>query len=511
MKFFKSFAIAALCCAVSCRVAVAQSAPSFSAAQSFAVLGYATVTNTGSTVINGNVGVSPGSAVTGFPPATIISGQIYSGAPSLAGPAMASANDVYNALKIQTSPAGNDLTGKVLGQTAGAIVLNPGVYTFSSSAQLNNTLTLNDGGDPNAIFIFQIGSTLTTASNAKVVMSSGGKGTNVFWQIGSSATIGTYTTFLGNIIATASITMTTGATSPGRLFALNGAVTLDTNTASAIAVQIIDTDGDGVADSLDDYPNDPTKAYNNYSSLAGAGSTVAFEDQWPKKGDFDLNDLVMVSRYNVVTNAQNVVVQVIGYYTLTATGGTFGSAFGVQFPIPATSVSGVTGATLEAGQSKAVMILFTGMRSEMQYWNTVPGAIQSAPKNYTVSFNVANGPTLSAFGTDYNPFIVNYVGTSRREVHLPGKLPTSLADQTAFGTEDDNTNVAAGRYYLTKTGLPYAISLPTPVYNYPIEGTDITLAYLHFADWAQSNGVLYTDWYLNLAADYRNSVLIYTK
>jgi len=352
-----------------------------------------------------------------------------------------------------------------------------------------------------------MGSTITTATSSKVVMKSGGKGPNVYWQVGSSATIGTYSTFVGNIIATASITMTTGATTTGRLFALNGAVTMDTNTAYALAVQITDTDGDGVADNLDDYPADPAKAYNNYSSTLG--STVAFEDQWPKKGDFDLNDLVMAYKYNVVTNAQNIVVQVIGYYTLQATGGTIGSAFGVEFPIPASSVSGLTGATLEAGQSNAVVILFPDMRGQTQNWNTIAGITPAAPLTYTVTFNVTNGPALSTFGTDYNPFIYNMVGTSRHEIHLAGKMPTDLADKTLFGTGDDNTNVAAGTYYLTKTNLPYAIELPTATFSYPSEGSDITLAYLHFADWAQSGGILFTDWYSNTAAGYRDQTLIF--
>lgn len=507
MKFYRHL-IPALSFALSFGILSAQTAPSFGDAKSFAVLGSSTITSTGNTFITGNVGVSPGTAVTGFPPATITNGQIYSGAASLAGAAQTSATAVYNNILAQTAPTGNDLTGKVLGETAGTITLNPGVYTFSSSAQLNATLTLNDGGDPNAVFIFKIGSTLTTASYSKVVMSSGGTGPNVFWQIGSSATIGTYTNFTGNIIALASITVTTGATITGRLFALNGATTMDDNTAYANN-PITDTDGDGVPDNLDDYPNDPTKAYNNFSST-GAGSTAAFEDQWPKKGDFDMNDLVIVSKYNVVTNAQNIVVQVKGYYTLTATGGTNGSAFGIQFPISGSLVSGLTGGTLEAGQDKAVVILFTNMRSEMSAWNTLPGVPSAVPKTYTISFNVSNGPAFSTFGTDYNPFIVNYVGTSRREVHAPGKPPTTLADASVFGTEDDNTSVAAGTYYVTKTGLPFMINIPT-TFNYPIEATDITLAYLHFADWALSGGTMFTDWYSNLGTGYRNANLIYTK
>ncbi len=488
--------------------AVAQTAPPLGNAASFAVLASATITNTGATLITGNVGVSPGSAITGFPPALITSGTTYSGAASLAGAAQVSAVAAYANMTAQVAPAGNDLTGKVMGVTAGATTLSPGVYSFSSSAQITDTLILNDGGDPNAVFIFKIGSTLTTASYSVVKMSSGGNGPNVFWQIGSSATIGTYTTFVGNIIATTSITMTTGATTTGRLFALNAAVTMDDNTAFAIATVVADADGDGVPDLLDDYPTNPLWSFNNYSST-GAGSTIAFEDQWPSKGDFDLNDVLLTYKYNAITNASNVVVHVTGSYTLIATGGTRQNGFGIEFPLLPGAVSNVTGGTLEGGQSKAVIILFTNMRDEMATWNTQPGVAQTTPKTYQIDFDVAGGPTLDAFGFSYNPFIINAGGTPRAEVHLVGKTPTSLADATLFGTSDDNTNVAAGRYYVTKTGLPYAIDIPIAPFNYPTEATDITTAYLHFADWAQSGGILYTDWYSNTASGYRNNALIY--
>jgi hypothetical protein len=130
------------------------------------------------------------------------------------------------------------LSGKILGQTPGFLTLSPGVYCFDTSAQLNATLTLNDGGDPNAIFIFQIGTTLTTASSSQVIMSSGGRGTNVYWQIGTSATIGTSTVFRGHIIANTSITLTTSASTTGRVFALNGAATIDSTAVDAVPTGI---------------------------------------------------------------------------------------------------------------------------------------------------------------------------------------------------------------------------------------------------------------------------------
>lgn len=214
--------------------ASAQTAPSLGAAGSYAVLGGSTVTNTGPTVVTGDLGVSPGAAVTGFPPGVVLLGSIH----AADAHALAAQNAVitaYNALlpASQPCPALNNLTG----QDLGGMILIPGVYCFDTSAQLTGTLTLDAQGNPNAVFIFQIGSTLTTASGSTVSIINGTPSTlcNVFWQVGSSATLGTTSAFFGNILALTSITLNTGATVAGRTLARNGAVTLDSNTVSASA------------------------------------------------------------------------------------------------------------------------------------------------------------------------------------------------------------------------------------------------------------------------------------
>ncbi len=208
--------------------ASAQTAPSLGSAQRFAVLGGSTVTNTGSSVITGDLGVSPGSAVTGFPPGVVVSGAIH-GADAAALAAQEAVATAY------TSLAGQTCTRDMTGQDLGGQTLTAGVYCFSSSAQLTGALTLNAQGNANAVFIFKIGSTLTTASASSVVVANGGHPGHVFWQVGSSATLGTATSFTGNILALTSITVTKGARVTGRTLARNGAVTLDTNTVTAPA------------------------------------------------------------------------------------------------------------------------------------------------------------------------------------------------------------------------------------------------------------------------------------
>jgi Ice-binding-like/Bacterial Ig domain len=191
-------------------------------AESFAVLAGSTVTNTGPSVISGDLGLSPGTAVTGFPPGTVKAGTIHA-ADSVALQAQSDLTTAY------TDAAGASSTATISADLAGR-TLTPGVYTSASALGLSGTLTLNAQGNANAVFVFQAGSTLTAGSGSRVLLTGGAQACNVFWQVGSSAAIGTSSAFVGNILALTSISMTTGATLDGRALARNGAVTLDTNT-----------------------------------------------------------------------------------------------------------------------------------------------------------------------------------------------------------------------------------------------------------------------------------------
>jgi len=195
-------------------------------AATFSILAGTTVTNTGvTTTITGDVGVSAGIAITGIPAGQPTGGSIHAG-DATAATAQSDLTVAYNDLAGR--PCGTNLTGLDLGGQT----LAPGVYCFNSSAQLTGALVLDGQGNTNSVFVIKIGSTLTTASNASVNLLGGAQAQNVYWQVGSSATLGTGTAFVGNIVALASITLNTSASLTGRALARNGAVTLEANAVT---------------------------------------------------------------------------------------------------------------------------------------------------------------------------------------------------------------------------------------------------------------------------------------
>ena len=281
-------------------------ATSLGAASSFGVLAATTVTNTGNSVVNGSVGVSPGTAVTGFGPGVVNNGAILTGINPIAVQAQLDAAVAYANLATQICDM--DLTG----QDMGGKTLGPGVYCFSSSVGLTGILTLDGQNNPNAAWVFKIGSTITTASASQVVLINGASACNVFFQVGSSATLGTGTQFKGNILALTSITATTGVNLMGRAIALNGAVTLDTNLVSSCAGGIPPpctpfttiTEGDlfpgGVA---------------SFGVTQGPG-TVTFDHV---NAGFGLESLTVVSSTNAVMNIPNFTFGTYNPTTVTFT------------------------------------------------------------------------------------------------------------------------------------------------------------------------------------------------
>jgi hypothetical protein len=205
-------------------VTTAQQTLDFGTANAFAILAGSNVNNTGPTIITGDLGVSPGTAVTGFPPGILI-GAMFTGVGSAAGQAKADLSAAFiEAAGRSTGPV--SLPGDLSGLT-----LFPGLYTNSTSVMLSaGNVTLDAQGDENAVFLFQMGSTLTTGVGTQVILSGGANANNIYWQVGSSATLGTTSMFSGNILAETSITLNTGAVLDGRALTQSAAVSLDAAT-----------------------------------------------------------------------------------------------------------------------------------------------------------------------------------------------------------------------------------------------------------------------------------------
>lgn len=223
MKSTSLLPIALIAVAGLLRPASAQVVVSLGSATTFGVLASTTVTNTGATNITGDLGVSPGSTHTGFPPGVITNGTAYIG-DATAAQALADATTAFNVLDGETP------TQIMTGEDLGSRTLTSGVYSFAAEAGLTGILTLDGLGDSSARFDFQTGSTLQTAAGSQILLINGAQAENVYWQIGSAATFLVSSQVVGNFIAGTSITANNGTMVNGRLFALNGAVTLDTTS-----------------------------------------------------------------------------------------------------------------------------------------------------------------------------------------------------------------------------------------------------------------------------------------
>jgi hypothetical protein len=243
----------------------------------YVVLGATTVTNTGSSVLNGNLGLSPGTSITGFPPG-LVNGTVS----NANGPALQAQSDLTAAY---VNAAGRGLTATTTAEL-GNLTLVGGVYAGPSKAALSLTgpLTLDGGGDPNSVFIFQTDSTLTTASASSVNLINGAQECNVFWLIGSSATLGTNSSFVGTILALTSITVTTNVTVHGRALARNGAVTLDSDvftlptcnlSVPSTTTTLGGTTTTGLGGTTTTGPGGTTAAGGATTTMAGGSGTTA--------------------------------------------------------------------------------------------------------------------------------------------------------------------------------------------------------------------------------------------
>lgn len=298
---------------------------------------------------------------------------------------------------------------------------------------------------------------------------------------------------------------------------------------------VLDADNDGVADAEDDYPNDPYRAFDNYYPAGEGFGTLAFEDNWPARADYDFNDLIVDYRINTVTNAQNQVVELLSTFVLKASGASFKNGFGLQLDgVSPSKISLCSGhqlssptfvstltSGLEANQTYANCIVFDNFQNLMVHPGTGTG-INTDPLAPFVPYDTINitmvfiNNGIAASGgilnqTELPSSAFNFYVISKqdrgREIHLPDRQPTDLYNPSFFNTLDDDSNTATGKYYKTETNLPWAINI-LQGFSYPKETEKISDAYLHFTEWAQSSGSLYPNWYEDLSG-YRNPEKIY--
>ena len=277
--------------------------------------------------------------------------------------------------------------------------------------------------------------------------------------------------------------------------------------------------------------NPPPSGGTTTSTYKGS---LAFEDLWPYQGDYDFNDCVIDYNFATTMDDQNRVQSITAKFILHAFGASYHNGFGFQLPnVTPNQIISVTGSDLasdtyiqlasnglEAGHSKATVIVYDDAWRLMPYQGGIGVNTQMAypydtPDTLTVTMTLYQNGSFAPGGSltynqldigKFNPFII--VNKDRSvEVHLANYAPTSLANKNLLGTGDDASDPATGTYYVTKNNLPWAINIPE-TFKYPIEKQDILGAYLHFADWAESDGTIFPDWYSNNPG-YRNTSLIY--
>jgi hypothetical protein len=399
---------------------------SLGTAQNFGVLGGSTVTNTGATTVNGNVGVSPGSAVSGFPPGVVVGGAIHSND----AVAMQAQNDVTTAYNnIAATPCTVDLTG----QNLGGLTLPPGVYCFSTSAQLTGALALDALGNPNALFLFKIGSTLTTSSGSAVTVINGGNSCNhVFWQVGSSATLGTGTSLVGDILALTSITLTTGANTGGRLLARNGAVTLDTNNVNTCGVAVCPI----ITVNPATLPNGAVGTpYNQIVSASGGTAPYTFA---VSSGSLP-GGLVLNSASGAITGTPTTAGTFNFSITATDANGCSGSRlYTINIASPGCPIITLSPATLPPG-----MVL-------TPYAQQITASGGTAPYTYSIAAGALppglflNPATGLISGTTQQAGIFNFTIRATDSVGCSGSRAYSIAISPAFGASDGPTLSFAG-------------------------------------------------------------------
>ncbi len=288
-----------------------------------------------------------------------------------------------------------------------------------------------------------------------------------------------------------------------------------------------DTDNDGVKDLLDRYPLEPSVSGLVSYPSHDAYATLAFEDLWPNKGDYDFNDLVLRYRHNLVINASNLVTRIETELYITAVGSGFDKGLGFQFNISPSDIESVSGQRFskqllsiapngtENGQSKAVIMAFDDVfelipdKPSGPFINTTKDVSHASSDTVSLVIVLSVPKRMDELGDlPFNPFI--YIKDDRgKELHLLDQEPTDLMNLSFFGSAADRSDPATGKFYVTETNQPWALNV-VGEFAHPLEKTDIVEGYEYFDIWAQSGGVSRKDWHVEHAG-YRNGNYVYTK
>lgn len=289
----------------------------------------------------------------------------------------------------------------------------------------------------------------------------------------------------------------------------NPVTAIDTSPLTSLP-EPVDADQDGILDGNDDYPNDALRAFDSYYPALDRKGTLAFEDMWPKKGDYDFNDLVMSYQVSEVLNAQGTIKDITMDFEILARGAALASGFAIAFDGVADSA--IESATLvideadpvdlvaQENQDRLVLKLFdnsfnyTPEMNGCTYFNTEKNCQAGVGSSFTLRVTFTAAQTRAALGSiPYNPYLMMTHNTSL-EVHMVDYSPTLQVDSDKFGQQDDDSSVASSRYYKTEDNLPWALDIPYP-WCYPAEYRSISSSYLSFASWAESGGSMDSDWY----------------
>jgi len=546
------------------------------------------ISNVGISDVTGDIGTNLG-AITGFGPPSAFSGNIHN-ANNITSQAVLDLKDIITQLNNTAT------TNSTHAPAFGAETLTPGVYAIGGASSIAGTLTLDAQGDSNAQFIFKIAGAFTTGAGATVILINGASSENVFWIATGAVAMAASTTISGTFIGNpGAVSMGDGGNLNGRLLSATGAVSLlncKTKIAdqdqSIIEISSICVDPDAIftikntGDSMTKplnytlFKNDlqilrqpyllnlnqsiditavatiddvfrlvvETSSNDNLEkTIQGCGDnptvdysgTLVYEDLWPGKGDFDLNDMVLDYDFKIVKNNQEIVQSMTVTIMIKAFGAAFRNGFGFTLPTvnpnDVVSVSGynvinnsvfdIGSNGLENGQSKATVIVFddvyrvmpkttggTGVNTQLAYPFIEPVSIV-----LEIVF-AKNALTFSELNIgSFNPFLIVQTtvngapGQRGREVHLPNYKPSDLFDTNYFGQNNDDSSPTEGRYFVTADNLPSAMNVAEE-FNWVIEAQDISGAYNRFGYWAQSGGTVYTDWYTN-NDDFRNNNFIY--